>query len=173
MKIILAGYMGSGKTAVGTVLAQKTGLPFIDLDEQISDREGKDIPEIFKTSGEIYFRKREAEILLELLNSEEDFILALGGGTPCYGKNLSALKENEDVKLIYLKTSLQELLERLYDEREKRPVISHLTSREELEDFVRKHLFERAYYYNQSEYIISTNARTTEEIAAEIMGRLN
>src|SRR6056297_2073188 len=118
MKIILAGYMGSGKSAVGKVLAQKTGLPFIDLDEQISIREGKNIPEIFKTSGEIYFRKREGEVLLELLASEEDFILALGGGTPCYGKNLNALKENRDVKLVYLKTSLHELLDRLYHERD-------------------------------------------------------
>lgn len=173
MKIILSGYMGSGKTAVGTVLAHKTGLPFVDLDEQIKKREGRDIPEIFKSSGEIYFRKREGEVLLELLNSEEDFILSLGGGTPCYGKNLEVLKENKDVQLIYLKTSLQELLERLKQEREQRPVISHLQTDEELEDFIRKHLFERAYYYNQSEFIISTDAKTPEEIATEILQRLN
>lgn len=173
MKIILSGYMGSGKSIVGKVLSQKTGLPFIDLDDQIIKKEGREIPEIFKNSGEIYFRKREGEVLLELLESNEDFILALGGGTPCYGRNLAALKGSEEVKLIYLKTSLQELLKRLYGERAQRPVISHLDTPELLEDFIRKHLFERAYYYNESEYIVSTDAKTTEEVADEILGSLN
>lgn len=173
MKIILSGYMGSGKSAVGKVLSQKIGLPFIDLDDQISKKEGKSIPEIFKSSGEIYFRKREGEMLLELLESNKEFILALGGGTPCYGRNLAALKENEEVELVYLKTSLQELLKRLFKERAQRPVISHLDSHELLEDFIRKHLFERSYYYNQSEHIISTDSRTSEEVAVEILEALN
>ena len=173
MKIILLGYMGSGKTMVGRVLSEKTGLSFVDLDQEISEREGKSIPEIFRTSGEIYFRKREGEVLQELLHSKEDFVLALGGGTPCYGSNLANLKANNEVELVYLKTSLQELLNRLATEREQRPVISHLDSPELLEDFVRKHLFERTYYYNQSDLIISTDGKMPEEIAGEILEHLN
>ena len=173
MKIILSGYMGSGKTAVGNELSKKTGLSFIDLDEEISRREGRDIPEIFKISGEIYFRKKEGEVLQELLETKEDFILSLGGGTPCYGKNLQLLQETAETKLIYLKTSLDELTNRLFAEREKRPLIAHLNSRELLEDFIRKHLFERTYYYNQSKQIVSTDDKTPEEIAKEILEGLN
>ena len=173
MKIILSGYMGSGKTAVGNELSKITGHPFKDLDEEISRREGRDIPEIFKTSGEIYFRKNESEVLQELLNSKEEYILSLGGGTPCYGKNLQLLQQNSEVKLVYLKTSLEELTNRLSWEREKRPLIAHLDTRELLEDFIRKHLFERTYYYNQSDLIISTDKKSPQEIADEILKNLN
>lgn len=173
MKIILSGYMGSGKTEVGRALSEKNGLPFLDLDEQISAREGKSISEIFETKGEIYFRKREAEVLKDLLQSQEDFILALGGGTPCYGNNMALLKDKEEVTVVYLKTSLQELLKRLSGEREQRPLINHLDSAELLEDFIRKHLFERTYYYNQSDLIISTDGKTSEVIAGELLEKLN
>lgn len=173
MKIILSGYMGSGKTAVGNELSKKTGHPFKDLDEEISRREGRDIPEIFKTSGEIYFRKKESEVLKELLNSEEDLILSLGGGTPCYGKNLQLLQENSEAILVYLKTGLDELTNRLFGEKDQRPLIAHLDSRELLEDFIRKHLFERTYYYSQSDQIISTDDKTPEGIAQEILEALN
>ncbi|SDL85120.1 shikimate kinase [Salinimicrobium catena] len=173
MKIILSGYMGSGKTAVGNELSQVTGLRFLDLDEEISRREGRNIPEIFKTSGEIYFRKKESEVLQELINSSEDLVLSLGGGTPCYGKNLQLLQEDYEVKLIYLKTSLEELTDRLFKEMEQRPLISHLDNRELLEDFIRKHLFERTYYYNQSDKIITTDGKTVKQVAGEILEDLN
>jgi shikimate kinase len=173
MKIILSGYMGSGKTAVGNELSQLTGLRFIDLDQEISRREGRSIPEIFKTSGEIYFRKKESDVLLDLINSSEDFILSLGGGTPCYGKNLQLLKEDSGVKLIYLKTSLYELTERLFAEKDQRPVISHLETRELLEDFIRKHLFERTFYYNQSDKTVTTDGKPVKEVAEEILEDLN
>lgn len=173
MKIILLGYMGSGKTVVGRALSGTIGLPFLDLDEQISAKEEKSISEIFETKGEIYFRKREAEVLQDLMQLPEDFILALGGGTPCYGNNLALLKDQKEVILVYLKTSLQELLKRLSGEREQRPLISHLNSAELLEDFIRKHLFERTYYYNQSDLVISTDGKTSEVIAAEVLEKLN
>lgn len=173
MKIILSGYMGSGKTAVGNELSKRSNLPFLDLDEEISRREGRDIPEIFKTSGEIYFRKKESEVLQEVLDLPEDYILSLGGGTPCYGKNLQLLQNDPDVKLVYLKTGLEELTTRLFAERNQRPLISHLHTRELLGDFIRKHLFERTYYYNQSDLTVSTDEKSPEEIVKEILERLN
>lgn len=173
MKIILSGYMGSGKTAVGNELSGLTGLRFIDLDEEISRREGRDIPGIFKTSGEIYFRRKESEVLQDLINSSDEFILSLGGGTPCYGKNLQLLQDNSQVKLIYLKTSLDQLTDRLYAEKDERPLISHLDTRELLEDFIRKHLFERTYYYNQSDTIVTTDGKTVKQVAGEILEVLN
>lgn len=173
MKIILSGYMGSGKTAVGNELSKKSSLPFLDLDEEISRREGRDIPEIFKTSGEIFFRRKESEVLQELLDAQEDYVLSLGGGTPCYGKNLQLLQNYTDVKMVYLKTGLEELTNRLFAERNQRPLISHLETRELLEDFIRKHLFERTYYYNQSDLIIATDDKSPEEIVKEILERLH
>lgn len=173
MKIILSGYMGSGKTAVGNELSKKSSLPFLDLDEEISRREGREIPEIFKKSGEIYFRKKESEVLQELLNSQEEFVLSLGGGTPCYGKNLQLLQNHTEVKMVYLKTGLEELTNRLFAERNQRPLISHLETPELLEDFIRKHLFERTYYYNQSDLIITTDDKSPEEIVTEMLDRLH
>lgn len=173
MKIILTGYMGSGKTRVGRLLAQKTGRDFLDLDHVISEEEHKTIPQIFETSGEIYFRRKETEVLKRLLDSNESFILALGGGTPCYGKNLQLMKEAPAIKLIYLQTGLQELKKRLLEERDSRPLIKHLETPEVLEDFIRKHLFERSFYYNQSEMIISTDGKSPEEVSEEILQSLN
>lgn len=165
--------MGSGKSAVGEALAEKLNLAFLDLDEEISREEKLSIPEIFTQKGEIYFRRKESEILQGLLEQEESFILALGGGTPCYGKNLQLLKEAADTTLIYLKTGLFQLKQRLLSEKDKRPLIKDLESPEILEDFIRKHLFERTFYYNQSDLIIATDDKTIPEIVSEITLELN
>lgn len=172
MKIFLSGYMGSGKSAVGKLLAEKMKLPYLDLDDEISKAEGQSIPDIFKSSGEIYFRRKEAEILKQLLTGMEQFVISLGGGTPCYGKNLQLMKDAEAVTLIYLKTGLEVLKKRLYSEREQRPLLAHLKTPAELEDFIRKHLFERTFYYNQSDVIISTDGKNPDEVAAEIETQL-
>ena len=173
MKIILSGYMGSGKTRVGELLAGKIKQEFLDLDHVISAEEGKSVSEIFETSGEICFRRKETEVLKKLLDAQDDFVLALGGGTPCYGKNLQLIKNAPEVSLVYLKTGLQELKDRLLKEKDSRPLIKHLDSPDVLEDFIRKHLFERSFYYNQSDVIISTDGKTPEEVSEEILRTLN
>ena len=173
MKIILLGYMGSGKTGVGQLLSEKLKLPFLDLDSEISDSEKRSIPEIFGNSGEIYFRLKETEVLQQTLSSPaERFILSVGGGTPCYGKNLQLMKEAPGSVLVYLKTSLPELTRRLLQEKEQRPLISHLETEELLNDFIRKHLFERTYYYNQSDVVVETDGKTPEEVSDAIFERL-
>ena len=168
MKVILVGYMGSGKTGVGRCLSGLLGIPFRDLDEEISKAENREISEIFESAGEIYFRKRESESLIDLLKSEGDYVLAVGGGTPCYGKNLEYMKRAEEVRLVYLKTSLEILKNRLFKERASRPLISHLESPDVLEDFIRKHLFERTHYYRQADITVETDSKEIEEVAEEI-----
>lgn len=165
--------MGSGKTAVGKALATHKNLPFKDLDAEIVLREKRTIPEIFEESGEIYFRRREAEVLKELLEQEEDYILSLGGGTPCYGKNLEEIKNTPQLKMVYLKTGLLQLKERLLKEKDERPLIRNFDSPEALEDFIRKHLFERSFYYSQSDIIISTDEKTVAAVVEEITTQLN
>ena len=173
MKIILLGYMGSGKSKVGSLLGSKLNLPFLDLDSEIEKVEQRKIPQVFKESGEIYFRKKETEVMQNLLMDPQENIIALGGGTPCYGNNLSILKQTPDAILVYLKTSLGTLKERLLPERKSRPLISHLESEELLEDFLRKHLFERVYYYNQSHQVVETDSKTPEAVCNEIIKRLH
>lgn len=84
MKYFIVGYMASGKSTYGKELAEDKGLPFWDLDECIEQREGRSISEIFEEEGEDYFRRREREVLHELCNEEDEFVLATGGGTPVF-----------------------------------------------------------------------------------------
>ena len=86
MRIVLLGYMGSGKTTVGTTLAKVLGIDFVDLDAYIEIEEGKSIAEIFNAKGEIYFRKKEREYLRQLLSGEGDFVLSTGGVPPVMGR---------------------------------------------------------------------------------------
>ena len=173
MKIFLSGYMGSGKSVVGSFLGQSLKIPSFDLDLEIEKAGKMTVRDIFKEKGEIYFRRVEAKLIEKWADSDEDFIMALGGGTPCYGNNLQLLKQAENSKMIFLKTSSTELTSRLFKEREKRPLISQLSSAEALEEFIRKHLFERNFYYNQADIIISTDGKTPEDVAGEILQKLN
>ncbi|MBB4119781.1 shikimate kinase [Mesonia hippocampi] len=169
MKTILCGYMGAGKSTLGEQLAKFSGVKFYDLDHEIEKQEGKKISEIFSKKGEIYFRKVENEVLKVFLNRKENYVLALGGGTPCYANNLSLIKENPNTQLIYLKLSIAELTERLFLDSYRRPLIQHLTNRENLEDFIRKHLFERQQYYMQSHKIIAVAQKTIPDLIEEIL----
>ncbi|MGA9588677.1 MAG: shikimate kinase [Salegentibacter sp.] len=170
MKIFLTGYMGSGKSVIGKKLAESLKYSYVDLDEQIEVIEGMRIDDIFNEKGELYFRKLENKILMDVLEETADLVVSLGGGTPCYGDNFEEIKNSG--KTIYLKASVQELTERLFPEKLYRPVISHLETRELLEEFVRKHLFERAFYYNQSDIIVKVDKKKPEEIVREIEEKL-
>lgn len=172
MIVVLMGYMGSGKSTVGKELATLLNYSFIDLDAYISKKEEAKITKLFQLKGEIYFRKKETEYLSELITTSENVVLALGGGTPCYGTNMSVLISAPNVKLFYLKLSIPNLVARLFDEREKRPLISHLNSEAELTEFIGKHLFERTQYYNQAEFIINADNKSKKTVLKEILTQL-
>jgi len=170
MKIVLLGYMGSGKSTVSKLLAQKLQLAAIDLDEYIEKSEGKSIQQIFKDQGEIYFRNQENKYLTELLNKKENFVLALGGGTPCYANNMDLIK-NKAASSFYLKAGLNNLFERLRHEKEQRPLIALLND-EKLKEFIAKHLFERAPYYEQADQLINIDDKVPSHIVDEITALL-
>jgi len=172
MKIFLSGYMGSGKSLISQHLSEKLQIPLVDLDDQISLIERQSISEIFERKGEIHFRKLESRILKDVLNEPASLIISLGGGTPCYGINMELIKSFPDSKMVYLKASVGFLTERLFLEKDSRPLISHLTSKDDLEDFIRKHLFERGYYYNQSDIIVDVEDKDPAAIATEILKKL-
>lgn len=170
MKIVLIGYMASGKSTIGKILAKELNLSFIDLDHYISDREQMSISEIFTQKGEIYFRKIETKYLLEVLEKEQEFILSLGGGTPCYGNNMEIIL-NSDAASVYLKASIPTITERIRTGKRKRPLVAHL-SNEELPEFIGKHLFERQFYYLQSNHSIAVDGKQKYEIVDDLLKAL-
>jgi shikimate kinase len=169
-KILLIGYMGSGKSTVGKLLSQKVSLPFVDLDQMIEKTTGLSISQLFEKKGEIYFRNKEKEVLFDLLNSLDSMVIASGGGTPCYGDTMEKLQAFPNVSTVYLNVALDVLVDRLYKERKDRPLIAHIDDTELLKDFVRKHLFERAYYYNQADHVIdaANKNKSVEKIVASL-----
>lgn len=171
MKIILLGYMGSGKTTVGKALASELKLPFLDLDAFIEEKEKLSIGAIFKEKGEVYFRKKESNYLKDLISNEDFFVLALGGGTPCYANNMGVIN-NSNAKSFYLKGSIQTLVDRALLGKDRRPLIAEIDN-EKLPEFIAKHLFERKNEYEKADVIISINHKTTEEVVKEISSNLS
>ncbi|CAM3517649.1 shikimate kinase [Aequorivita lipolytica] len=172
MKIVLVGYMGSGKSSVGKKLSKVLKLPFKDLDSEIEKIEEISISKIFSEKGEIYFRKVENRVLKKLLSESKHFILATGGGTPCYGDSMEFITAHKDVVSIYLKTSLEVLVTRLKSEKNQRPLLAHLNNEEEIEDFIRKHLFERAFYYNQANVVVENSSEDIAETVEKVILKL-
>lgn len=169
-KIILLGYMGCGKSTIANKLSKITQIPFVDLDKRIEEKMNLTINQIFETNGEIYFRKLERDVFIELLNSPEKIIIGLGGGTPCYANNHELLK-GANVISIYLKASIETLFERLVFNKSKRPLIAD-KSEEEMKEFIAKHLFDRSFYYNQAQYKVAVDGKTIDQTVADIVAIL-
>lgn len=158
--------MGSGKTTIGQKLASSLHLPHIDLDHLIEERLNSSISTIFAEKGEIFFRKQEHLILKELINNDQSFVLSLGGGTPCYANNHLLIQE-DNIQSIYLKASIQTLVQRLENEQAHRPILNQ-NSDDTLETFIAKHLFDRSYFYHQAKHVVSIDAKSIETIVDEI-----
>jgi shikimate kinase len=93
--VSLIGFMGTGKSTVGRILADRLGFRFVDSDELIEKQTGKSVAEIFKTEGEVSFRKREKEVLTELLGDlSENRVVSWGGGIVMDGQNREMVREN-------------------------------------------------------------------------------
>ncbi len=159
--------MASGKSSIGKKLAKMLDVPFVDLDDLISEKEKLNIQDIFKIKGEIYFRKKEIECLNDILLQKDNFILAVGGGTPCYGSNMNIINNNS--RSIYLKSSIESIYNKLSSKKNKhkRPLISEINNKE-LKEFIAKHLFERSPFYEQAHYTVKTDNKSKIEIAQEI-----
>lgn len=167
MKIILLGYMGSGKTTIGKHLSKKIYTPFYDLDQYIEQQEQTSISEIFKNKGEIYFRKKEHLYLKKFLNDHEEYILSLGGGTPCYAGNMELILTEENAVSIYLQANISTLKERISRNKKKRPLVANLSD-EKMTEFIAKHLFERRSFYEQAHKTVPVNDKSIESIVADI-----
>ena len=166
------GYMASGKSFIGKVLAKKLNYNFIDLDDYIEERENKTTIDIFESSGEIYFRKIESKYLKEVLESKTNMVLSLGGGTPCYGNNINLIKNDYKIVSIYLRTSINTIVSRIENEKAKRPLVARFKSKNELQEFIGKHLFERNHFYNQANFVVHNDDVFINDIVEDIIVKL-
>jgi shikimate kinase len=149
-RVYITGFMGCGKTTAGRELASVLNFSFMDLDDQIERREQKPVSEIFEKLGEDYFRKVESETL-NTLNISAHTVISTGGGTPCFGNNLTYMKETG--VLVYLKMTPLQLSRRLGGMTGKRPLLKGL-AKDELEKYIAGKLKEREPFYNQSALVI-------------------
>jgi shikimate kinase len=149
-KIFLTGFMGSGKTHWGRIWAAENKLPFFDLDEKIEKAFKLNITEIFEKKGEVKFRALE-RYHLRKFETRKNYIIACGGGTPCFSDNLEWMKKQGLV--IYLKATPEHILKYVINETEKRPVIKDIDPAELL-FFIQKKLAEREAVYSQADHIL-------------------
>ena len=152
-RIILIGYMGSGKTTVGKVLSRELNLPFYDLDWYIENRMHKSIHQIFEEKGEEGFRRIERNLLHEVAEFE-NVIISCGGGTPCFFDNIGYI--NQQGESVYLKCRADVLSAHLRMGKTIRPLLLNKTN-EEVELFINEQLAQRESFYSQAKYIIDVS----------------
>lgn len=141
--------MGSGKSYWGKVWAKENGYSFYDLDAKIEQAFKMTVEQIFEKHGEEKFREIE-RLYLRKFENKKKYLLASGGGTPCFFDNMEWMQQHGLV--IYLKASPQYLLEKVMDETAKRPLLKKVNS-SELLFFIQKKLREREPFYNKAHHI--------------------
>lgn len=156
---------GSGKSTIGKMVADQVGLKFIDLDVAIEEREQNSIADIFTKRGEDYFRKVESEVLHSWLVKGEDYIMATGGGTPCFFDNMAHL--NRRGTTIYLKAPASILLKRT-KKATTRPLLKDNHDKQ-----LKELLIDRELDYQKAKFTISIQDSTPQEVTDKIVGILN
>lgn len=162
--IFLIGFMGSGKSTIGALLAERLELPFIDTDKEIEKKTGKSINIIFSADGEVAFRQMEMDLLKELI-SVSPSVVAVGGGLPAIEGSLELMHDLGLV--IYLNTSLLTLIKRLKEERQERPLLRDLSDAE-FHPFVEALLSERVHFYKQAKLIMPNERDLPNELVVKL-----
>jgi len=168
MNIYLIGFMGSGKTTVGQALAKALTYKFIDTDDLITDKAGESISHIFKNRGEEAFRKIEKQVLRSLEGSKNT-IISTGGGMPCYNDNIDFIKDSG--VSIYLHLKPQQLVDRLKNEKEQRPLLTSIPDENSLQSFIQQKITEREKEYFQADIIYDASLQL-ENLVAELKGEI-
>lgn len=163
MNIILIGFMGSGKTTIGKVLAKKKNLKFIDTDDIIEKQQNLTIKDIFNNFGETYFRQLEKQAI-EQLKDCKDCVISVGGGAVMYHNNLDILK-NTGIT-IFLDRPMQKILNNLKGKF--RPLVGNTID----EDKLRELLDNRYPTYKKADVILNTERLSIEQAVDEIINRL-
>lgn len=163
--VFIVGFMASGKTTFGKKLASKLGLPFKDLDKMIEAASGNSISQLFEEKGEQYFREMESRMLRSM--PEEAFVLATGGGTPCFDNNIEWM--NKRGITLYLRLPPGAVYQRLSAlQKQDRPLIKDLEG-EQLLQFVEDKLLYREPFYLKAELVVDALRADMNEITASII----
>lgn len=164
--ISLIGFMGSGKTTVGRILAHKLGFLFIDLDRVIELEDGRKINDIFKIYGEDYFRELETKVIKKIYKNK-NCVFACGGGAIKRKENMKIIRENSAV--IYLNISPRIALKRLGDVKD-RPLIEVEDREEVIKEMISKR---NNLYHKYAHMIINNDDMDPKKASNEILRRLN
>ena len=152
-KFFIIGMPASGKSRLGKYISSMTDLCFIDLDLEIEKKLDSNVKDIFEIKGEKFFRKFETKTLKEIIESESNFILATGGGTPCFNENMSIINNSGVSIFIDVK---REILHERISRNDKRPLLSGAVS---LDKKLSELYKERIEYYQKSKYHVSKDVR--------------
>ncbi len=157
--------MSSGKTTLGPALATKLGIPFFDLDKEIEKNEHKTTAEIFQSEGEDPFRAIEKKNLNTFIKTHPDFVLATGGGTPCFFNNMEVMKKSG--LTIFLNVGVKELVRRNLNSTELRPLL-HGMNALQMQAFITEHLKQRLPYYKKASLTLKEDDNDLERLIQEI-----
>jgi shikimate kinase len=163
MKLFLIGFMGSGKTHWGRLLAENAAQSFYDLDEEIVKQEQLTVQQIFQEKGEEYFRFKEKEMLEALIEDHPNIIIACGGGTPCFFNNIELMKKSG--KVLWLNTHIDTLVRRLTKQKHLRPLVKNISD-DDLKAFIVRKMQERKIYYEQADIMVHEEVVTLEDLYA-------
>jgi shikimate kinase len=164
--IALIGFMGTGKTAVGRVLAARLGREFIELDSLIERRAGKTIPEIFQRDGEIGFRELEIEATKEVANRKKA-VIACGGGIVLNKINIDRLRQ--ECLIVYLTASPAIILKRTSEDKNERPLLKTPDRASQVRELLS---FRRPFYERAADIKIDTSKMNIDSVAERIMENL-
>ena len=165
--VVLIGFMGTGKTSVGRLLATRLGCAFHDLDKKIEERHGMSIPEMFAQHGEAYFRACEKDAV-RAASARTNLVIATGGGTVKDAENVALLRANGI--LVALAADVDTILQRTQT-RGKRPVLDGADAGDRRAAVVRL-LEERRHLYESADITVDTSGRAPLEVAEHIMQAL-
>jgi shikimate kinase len=157
--IYLIGFMGSGKSTVGKILAEKLNMNFVDIDKLIEEKEGMRIKDIFEQKGESYFRELERKQIEAIVN-QEGLVVSTGGGLGANLGNMNLMKKNGDV--VWLDVSLNTVLDRLKNDQD-RPLLKQPTEK------IRQLFEERKNVYRLANIRINADKKTPSQIVEEIL----
>ncbi|MGW8314160.1 MAG: shikimate kinase [Bacteroidales bacterium] len=166
-RIFLIGFMGSGKSTLGSRLARKIGYTHVDMDHLIEETAEMSIPGIFSEHGETVFRKWEQDILGELCQRER-IVVSTGGGAPCHNNLIEVM--NLHGATVYIQLDPVILQERLLRSRTERPLIKG-KSPSQLLEYIREKLKEREPFYLKAQYVVNGATLKPEELVAMVSGR--
>ena len=153
MRVFLIGLPGAGKTTLGKALAALLGRPFIDLDQVIESGEHISIPEIFQQKGEAHFRELEHAYLIAQINAHPDFVMATGGGAPCFHANLNRMDAAGIT--IFLDVPAAEIVRRMeQSSATERPLLANV-GRAELKDRIEFLRSQRLPFYRQARFTVT------------------